>query len=144
MATTLPMLGETLPRTPAGLRPICVHVCARECTRAQAFMERTMEKSLIIVASFGMRPLGNRTPLVVVGLNVAGVVPFRTLRSKMSVWLGAPASRMKMTFFALFCIFTGVVLMTVVAGRREASQEAVTPVPAMLKKRRRVRWGRVE
>ena len=37
-------------------------------------------------------------PLTVSGLNEAGVTPLTTFRSKVSVWLGAPASRMKITF----------------------------------------------
>ena len=49
-----------------------------------------------------------------------------------------------MTFFALFCMETGVELMTGAAGSFEASQEAVTPVPATFMNRRLVRCGRCE
>ena len=43
-------------------------------------------------------------PLIVAGLNVVGVTPLTTFKSKVSVWLGAPASRMKITFFAVFLV----------------------------------------
>ena len=122
MATTLPMLGETLPSTPAGFRPICVHVCASEWTSAQACIERTTANWFIIDPSFGIRPAGNATPFTVSGANADGVVPFTTFRSNVSVWLGAPARRMKITFFALFIIGTGVELITCAAGSFEASQ----------------------
>ena len=45
---------------------------------------------------------GEIMPLMLVGLNVVGVTPLITLRSNVSVWLGAPASRMKITFLAVF------------------------------------------
>ena len=38
---------------------------------------------------------------MVSGVKVAGVMSVTILRSKVSVWLGAPASRMKMTFCAV-------------------------------------------
>ena len=40
------MFGAMLPRAAAGLRPICVQVCASECTKVWDCMERTMAKSL--------------------------------------------------------------------------------------------------
>src|SRR5690349_20117513 len=88
-----------------------------------------------------MRPVGNTIPLLVSGLKVEGVVPFTTFRSNVSVWLGAPARRMKMTFFAVFRVVTGVELTMGAAGSSDASQEAVTPVPARVRKRRLERCG---
>ena len=76
IATTLPMFGAMLPSAAAGLRPICIQVCASECTSACERMERTMAKSPVSVASFGSRPVGKRMPLTVSGLeSVAGVTP---------------------------------------------------------------------
>ena len=49
-------------------------------------------------------------PLTVAGWKFAGVTPFTILRSKVSVWLMAPVSRMKMTFLALFCVVTPAVV----------------------------------
>ena len=53
-----------------------------------------------------MMPVGHRTPLTVSGWKVSGVTPGAILRSKVSVWLGAPASRMKMTFLAVLRVVT--------------------------------------
>ena len=52
--------------------------------------------------------MGQFNPLTMVGLKFEGVTPLTTFRSKVSVWLGAPASRMKMQFLAVFCIVTPV------------------------------------
>src|SRR5690242_11516108 len=106
MATTLPIFGAMLPRAAAGLRPICDQVCASECTSAQACMDRTRQTSPSCAPILGISPVGQFNPLIIVGLKSVGVTPFNTLRSKVSVWLGAPASRMKMTFLALFCVTT--------------------------------------
>jgi len=54
--------------------------------------------------SLGSKPVGHITPLAVAGANVAGVTFGTTFKSKVSVWLGAPASRMKITFLAVFWV----------------------------------------
>ena len=65
-----------------------------------------MAKSAVMAARLGIRPVGNSVPLMVSGLKLAGVTPETILRSNVSVWLGAPASRMKMTFLAVFLVVT--------------------------------------
>src|SRR5216683_3069931 len=112
----LPMLGAISPRAPEGLRPICTQFCEMECPVAQALTERTIAMFGNCAASFGMMPVGHRTPLMLAGLKSAGVTPLTGLKSNVSVWLGAPAIRMKMTFLALFCIVTGRELITTPAG----------------------------
>src|SRR5690242_18422384 len=102
-------------------------------------MERTIAKSPAAAASFGISPVGKSTPFIVSGLNSGGVTPSINFRSNVSVWLGAPVSKIKMTLRARLIILTGVELTTVVAGNRSPSHEAVTPAPARLRKRRRVR-----
>ncbi len=102
----LPMFGAILPSAAAGLRPICVHVWASECTSACDCIDRISAKSPVIAARFGISPVGKRMPLMVSGLKLAGVTFATTFRSNVSVWLGAPASRMKMTFFAVFFVVT--------------------------------------
>src|ERR1022692_4442020 len=114
MATTLPMFGAMLPNAAAGLRPICVQVCASVWTSAQACMERTSATLFKRVDSLGIKPVGQLMPLIIVGLKLAGVVPLITFRSNMSVWLGAPAIRIKITFLAVFFNVTGCV--TILTG----------------------------
>src|SRR5581483_4161400 len=74
IATTLPIFGAILPSAAAGLRPICDHVCASECTSAWARIERTMAMFGSCWVSFGSSPVGNRTPLTVSGAKLDGVV----------------------------------------------------------------------
>jgi hypothetical protein len=85
-------------------------------------------------ASFGMIPVGHTMPLMLVGLKLVGVTPLTSLKSNVSVWLGAPAIRMKMTFLALFCMVTGRESITTPAGAGlPIMHVAVTPAPKMLK-----------
>src|SRR3954451_20488627 len=100
------MFGAMLPSAAAGFRPICTHVCESECTSAQARTERTMAILGSCAAILGKIPVGQVTPLIVSGWSEAGVSG-DILKSKVSVWLGAPVSRMKITFLALFCVVTG-------------------------------------
>src|SRR5438128_1563771 len=100
------MLGAISPSAAAGFRPICVQRCASECTSAQACIERTRQIFGSCFARPGNRPVGQLGPLITDGLKFDGVVPFRTLRSNVSTWLGAPASKIKMQFLALFCVVT--------------------------------------
>src|SRR5258708_18189481 len=101
-----------------------------ECPVAHALTERTMAMFGNCAASLGIRPAGQLTPLMLVGLKAAGVTPSTTFRSKVSVWLGAPAIRMKMTFFAVFCVVTVFELITTPAGSGlPIMQVAVTPAP---------------
>ena len=55
---------------------------------------------------FGSRPVGQANPEIVTGLKLEGVALFTFLKSKVSMWLRAPPSRMKTTFLALFCVTT--------------------------------------
>ena len=72
----------------------------------------------------GIRPAGKATPLMVSGLKSLGVTPGTSLKSNVSMWLGAPASRMKMHFRALFCMETSVaVRLTVCAGSFEPERK---------------------
>src|SRR5260370_10587137 len=97
-----------------GLGPICGQVCASECTSAQDCTERTSAMLGNWVAILGSRPVGQATPLMVAGFTKAGVLG-DILKSRRSVWLGAPRSWMKMTFLALFCIVTGELVMSTAA-----------------------------
>src|SRR5436190_24110219 len=85
IATTLPIFGAILPSAAAGLRPICDHVCARECTSAWERIDRTIAIFGSCCASFGSSPVGNRIPFMVSGAKLAGGVPFTTFRSNVSV-----------------------------------------------------------
>src|SRR5450755_1044600 len=136
------MFGATLPSAAAGFRPICVQVCASVCTSAHAFMERTIATLFKRVASFGIRPVGQLILPIIDGAKLAGVTPFTTLRSNMSVWLGAPAIMTKMQYLALFSVVTGCEVITVPAAMGCDRQAIVTPAPANWKKLRRERCGR--
>src|ERR1043166_2615670 len=93
-------------------------------------------------AILGISPVGQLIPFTVVGLKEAGVTPEMTLRSKVSMWLGAPASRIKIVFLALFWVATPALVTSAARRYRLARNEAVTPAPAMRKNSRRVQWGR--
>src|SRR5579864_8411330 len=84
MATMLPMFGAMLPSAAAGLRPICVQVWPRLCTRACELMERTIEKSGMFLARFGKIPVGQRIPLMVSGALAEGVTPGVIFKSNVS------------------------------------------------------------
>src|SRR5262245_58154224 len=88
------------------------------------------------VARFGNKPAGQSMPLIVVGEKSFGVHD-PTRRSNVSIWLGAPGNRMKMTFFAVLSRVTSgfqvVVCANVSIG--EAKYPA-TPVAAILKNSR--------
>src|SRR5512138_2861150 len=88
-------------------------------------------------ARLGSKPAGQSTPLIVVGAKSGGVHE-PTRRSNVSVWLGAPARRMKMTFLAVFSRIASGFQETVCANISigEAKYPA-TPVAAILKKTRR-------
>ena len=109
-------------------------------------MERTIAKSPVIAPSLGISPVGHRMPLTVVGAECAGdgAVDQPSDRRYRCEAGSARQQNDRVTFFALLCIVTGVVVITVDAGSFEASHDAVTPAPARLKKRRRVRCGRSE
>ena len=124
----LPMLGAMSPSAAAGFRPICTQVCESECTSAQARTERTIAKLGSSPAIFGSSPVGQTTPLMVSGWSEAGVLG-DILKSNVSVWLGAPVSRMKMTFLALFCVVTVDDLISAAAAFGRSSIEPVTPAP---------------
>src|SRR5207244_7515978 len=129
IATTLPILGAILPSAAAGLRPICTQVCESECTSAHARTDRTIATLGSCDAILGRIPVGQVRPLTVSGLSDAGVSG-DILKSNVSVWLGAPVSRMKITFLALFCVVTAVELISAaeaVFGRRSIAP--VTPAP---------------
>ena len=64
----------------------------------------------------GSKPVGHITPFTVCGLKLVGVVPGTTFRSNVSVWLGAPASRMKMQFCAVAFVCTGVLVGALVCA----------------------------
>src|SRR5712692_3420929 len=81
-------------------------------------------------------------PLMVAGAKSDGVTPGTILKSNVSIWLGAPASRMKMTFLALFCVVTLAWLMVSAARARRARKKPETPVPTSSKNWRRVQCGR--
>src|SRR5260370_22291588 len=144
MATTLPMLGAISPRAAAGLRPICVQCCASEWTSAQECMDRTSATSPNCAPSLGIKPMGQSIPLTMVGLKFDGVTPFTTFRSNISVGLGAPAIKMKMQFFALFCVVTVPWLSTSALATLPTRYEPTTPAPMMSKNRRRVKCGRLK
>src|SRR5713226_8885739 len=113
-----------------------------ECPVAQGLTARTMARLGNCPACFGIRPAGQLMPLMLVGLKAAGVTLSTTFRSKVSVWLGAPAIRMKMTFLAVFCVETGFELTTTPAGAGlPAMQAAVTPEPKIRNSSRRVKCG---
>src|SRR4030081_2803182 len=99
-------------------------------------------------ASCGMIPVGHMMPLILTGLKLVGVTPLTSLKSNVSVWLGAPAIRMKITFFALFCRVTGFESTTMPAaagladhasrghsGAEDLEKLAAREVPA------RVKWA---
>src|SRR2546422_8496475 len=90
IATTLPIFGATSPRAPEGLRPICTQCCEIECPVAHAFTDRTIARLGNWSASFGIRPVGHTMPLIVTGLKFDGVTPGTSLKSNVSMWLGAP------------------------------------------------------
>ena len=71
-------------------------------SEAAQLMERTIAKSGIFFARLGRTPVGHKMPLMVSGAVAAGVTPVVILKSNVSTWLAAPASRMKMTFCAVF------------------------------------------
>ena len=97
-----------------------------------------MAKSPVRVASFGIRPAGKYIPLMVAGLKAVGVTPLIILKSKVSVWLGAPAIRMKITFCAVpLGVAPAVATSAAFAGCR-ARNDAVTPDPSSSRKWRRV------
>jgi hypothetical protein len=78
--------------------------------------------------------------LITVGLKSEGVVPETTFRSNVSVWLGAPVMKTKITFFAVFCIVTGFESITTPAGAGLPTIKfAVTPAPRMWKSWRRLK-----
>src|SRR5437016_8972860 len=119
------MLGAISPSAAAGLRPICVQCCESEWTSAQACMDRTSATSPNCAPSLGSRPMGQLIPLTMVGVKFVGVTPFTTFKSNMSVWLGAPAIKMKMQFFALFCV--AVQLIPAQAKDLKMRMEALSP-----------------
>src|SRR5215467_2300751 len=94
---------------------------------------------------FGSRPVGQVIPLPIASGCIEDGVLGDCLKSNMSVWLGAPTIRMKMTFFALFSIVTGCVvictLLWALAGGR-SSIAPLTPAPQSWKNCRREQCGR--
>ena len=77
-------------------------------------------------------------PLSVSGLKVAGVMPGTIFKSKVSVWLGAPASRTKITFFAVFIVRDGSCADLGGPGVSLERTAPPTPAPRISKNRRRV------
>src|SRR5690242_14595721 len=107
-------------------------------------MERTIAKSLSWPARLGSRPVGKTMPLLVSGLKLAGVIPGTILKSNVSVWLGAPAHKMKITFFAVFIAVTEAPEVSAALAYRSERTEPPTPAPRISKKRRRVQCGRLK
>jgi hypothetical protein len=137
-ATTLPIFGDTSPNAAAGFRPICVHVCPSECTSAHARIDRTIATFPNCAPNFGITPVGHNTPFTVSAFNEAGVEG-PTLQSNVSTWLGAPVSKMKITFFAVFFVVTAVPFTS--ASNGCARYDPATPAPATSKNRRRDKCG---
>jgi len=75
-----------------------------------------------------MMPVGQSIPLTLVGLKLDGVTPFTIFKSKVSVWLGAPVNKMKMTFSALLIVVTPAALRV---GAATADVGAKRNEPAM-------------
>jgi hypothetical protein len=109
------MCGAIFELPCVGLRPICTQACAKPCTAAQERVERSSAMLPNWLASVGISPCGNSVLPYMVGLKLAGVHG-PTLRSNVSVWLGAPAMRTKITFLAVFFGVTAA-LATVSKGR---------------------------
>src|SRR5439155_20725031 len=142
IATTLPIFGAMLPSAAAGFRPICTQVWDSEWTSAHARTERTTAMLGSWPAIFSSNPTGHETPLIVSGFSEAGVSG-DCLKSNVSLWLGAPVSRMKMTFLALFSVVTGELVMSAAEARLGRSNiEPVTPPPRSWKNCRRELCGR--
>src|SRR5579872_1731084 len=96
-------------------------------------MERTMENLSVMLPSLGRRPLGHKIPFTVSGLKEAGVTPCTFLRSNVSVWLGAPASRIKITFLAVFFVCPPELVTVAALAYRCARYDPVMPAPASWK-----------
>ena len=78
-------------------------------------------------------------PLTVSGLcKPAGVTDVAVFRSKVSVWLGAPAIRMKITFCAVPLVVAPAVATSAAFAGCRARNDAVTPAPISSRKWRRV------
>jgi hypothetical protein len=75
---------------------------------------------------------------MVSGAKEAGVTPLTILKSKVSVWLGAPAIRMKITFCAVFLVVTPAAATSAAFAGCRARNDAVTPAPTSSRKWRRV------
>src|SRR5437660_1811722 len=71
-------------------------------------------------------------------------MPLTIFRSNVSVWLGAPASRMKITFCALPLDVAPPPDPSAALRRRCPRYAPVTPAPRISKKRRRVQCGRLK
>src|SRR5262249_12089882 len=105
-AATEPRLGAIAPVAPVGLRAICSHVCPRPCTSAGARTDLTIETEPSWSARFGRSPAGKRSPPPKLAGAKSDGVQAPSLRSHVSIWLGAPGRKTKMTFRAVLFVAT--------------------------------------